>query len=121
MSEPETDYWAEAVSCAFDEADAYSAWTALSDQQKSQIARSLEISHECYGMAFYQPPASDRLNAIEREWKAKYEALEKQFDVYREDAKTAVRQALGQQTDANISIGKYGEVRLHNGRSDRIQ
>lgn len=40
------NYWQEAVSCALDEAG-----VTATDDQINQIARSIEISHDCYGMA----------------------------------------------------------------------
>jgi hypothetical protein len=33
---------------------------------------------------------------------------------------TAVKRALRQHSDANVSIGEYGEVTRHEGRSERI-
>ena len=72
-------------------------------------------------MAFYSPPASDRLSDIEREWKAKNAALQREFDAYRGNAETAVRKALKQYDDANVSIGEHGEVFKHGGRTVQIQ
>lgn len=115
------DYWREAISCALDEADAFDLWSALTDDQKSQIARALEISHECHGMAFYQPPASDRISSIEGEWKAKLDKLQREFDAYRGNAETAVKVALRVHSDTAVSIGEYGEVLRHGGRTERIQ
>lgn len=116
-----TDYWAEALSCSFDEAGCQEAWSALTDAQRKDIAEGIEGAHEHHGMAFYSPPASDRYAEIEREWKAKYEALKREFEVYQGNAETAVRIALRQHRDARLSIGEHGEVRKHDGRSDRIQ
>lgn len=117
------DYYVECLDCAFDEAgaDAYALWRGLTDDQRRAIGYTIEGGAENVGMAFYQPPPSDRYNQAEREWKLKYERLEREFEAYRGDAETAVKQALRQHHDARISIGKHGEVRKHDGRSDRIQ
>lgn len=121
MSDAHEDYWAEAASCAFDECDAYAAWDGLTAEQKAAVARALCGAHESHGMAFYSPPASDRHNAIEREWKAKYNALKAEFEAYQGDAETAVKLALGQHRDASVSIGKHGEVKRFGGRITVIQ
>lgn len=117
------DYYVECLDCAFDEAgaDAYALWRGLTDDQRSAIGRTIEGGAENIGMAFYSPPSTDRISEIEREWKAKYQRLEREFETYQGDAETAVKQALRQHHDARISIGKHGEVRKHDGRSDRIQ
>ena len=110
------EYWKECVSIGADDCGA-----ELTDEQLDCIAGSVEGGHENYGMAFYSPPASDRLDSIEREWEAKYKALQKEFDKYVGDAETAVRHALRQHRDATISIGERGEVTRHDGRSEVIQ
>lgn len=121
MSDAHIDYWSEAASCAFDEAGAFPAWDGLTSDQKTQIAEGLAGAHECHGMSFYQPPPSDRLADIERDLKAKYAALEREFEAYRGNAETAVKQALRQYSDAQVSIGRDGEVLRHGGRTERIQ
>jgi hypothetical protein len=93
----------------------------LTREQADYLADAASGSHENYGLAFYRPSASDRLADIDRGWKAKYDALRADFDHYRSNAEQAVRIALNQRHNANISIGEHGEVRLYDGRSDRIQ
>jgi hypothetical protein len=93
----------------------------LSDDQLFMLSDGAKGGHEHYGMAFYSPPASDRLSDIERGWKEKLKHLQAEFDAYRSDAETAVKQALRQYSDANVSIGKNGEVLRHDGRTERIQ
>lgn len=112
----EKDYWKECISIAADECG-----VALTAEQLEYIADSAEVGHDYYGMAFYSPPASDRLNDIECEWKAKLAALQREFDAYRGNAETAVKMALKQYRDANVSIGEYGEVFRHDGRTEQIQ
>jgi hypothetical protein len=94
---------------------------AMTTEQRQKIGKYLEISAENVGMAFYTPSSNDRYIQIEREWKAKYDELLARFERYERNAETAVKIALRQPSDAIVSIGEYGEVRKHNGRSDRIQ
>lgn len=121
MTEKTMQYWLDALSEAFDDAGIYEVWEALSRERQSEIASAIQTSYECYGMAFYSPPASDRLSAIDREWKVKYEALQKEFETYRNNAETAVRRALKQFPDTQVSIDEYGDVYRHGGRTERIQ
>lgn len=114
-------YWEEAVAIAFEEAGAWSAYAGLTKDQCQKIGESLEGSHENYGMAHYTPPPSDRINQIEREWEAKFKTLQREFDDYRGDAEAAVRKALRQRVDTQVSIGKHGEVLRHGGRTEVIQ
>lgn len=110
------DYWKECISIAADECG-----LSLSDDQLTALAEGAESGHEYYGQAFYSPPASERLSDIEDEWKRKLAALQAEFDAYRNNAETAVKRALRQYDDANISIGEYGEVLRHDGRTTQIQ
>lgn len=110
------DYWKECIEIAAEECD-----LTLTPEQLEGIAGSVSGGHENYGMAFYSPPASDRIAAIEGEWKQKYEALQAEFDAYRCNAETAVKRALRQFPDATVSIGEYGEVLRHGGRTEQIQ
>jgi len=112
----EKDYWQECIFIGAEECG-----LTLTDEQLECLAGSAEGGHDNYGMAFYSPPSSDRLNAIESEWKAKYAALQKEFDAYRGNAETAVKKALRQYNDASVSIGDHGEVFRHGGRTEQIQ
>lgn len=116
MSEAQKDYWSECIANAAEECD-----LTLTEEQLACLADAAESGHEHYGMAFYSPPASDRINDIEREWKAKYKALEKDMERYRDNAETAIKKALRQYDDANVSIGEHGDVLRHNGRTVQIQ
>lgn len=110
------DYWRECVADAAEECGA-----TLTTEQVNAIAHSVEGAHENYGMAFYSPPSSDRVSEIEREGNAKLARLQAEFDAYRNDAETAVKRALRQWPDANVGIGKNGEVNRYGGRIERIQ
>lgn len=110
------EYWIECVSLGADECGA-----TLTKEQIECIAGSVQGGHENYGMAFYAPPASDRYNQIEREWKAKYDALERAFEAYRDNAEKAVKKALRQYSDTQVIIGEHGEVFRHDGRTEQIQ
>lgn len=115
------EYWQEAFEIALDDMDLFHIVEILTAEQRKNIGDALAGSHECYGMAFYSPPPSDRLNEIEREWKAKYDALQRDFERYRGNAETAVKKALKQYPDAQVTIGEYGEVLKHGGRTEQIQ
>lgn len=115
MSEKK-DYWKECISIAADECD-----LILTDEQLDYLASSAEGGHENYGMAFYSPPASDRIIAIEREWKARLKVKQDELDKYMQNAEIAVKQALHVSQDTQVTIGSYGEVLRHGGRTERIQ
>lgn len=110
------DYWRDCIGEAAEECN-----LALTDSQLDCLANAAKMGHECYGLAFYSPPASDRISAIRAEMEAKLKRLQSEFDAYRENAETAVKKALNQYTDAQISIHEYGEVLRHDGRTERIQ
>lgn len=116
MSYEEIDYWEECLDSSFQEHG-----VKVTPEQLKAIAKDIQGGHENYGMAFYAPPASDRINDIDREWTERYAALQKDFDRYRGNAETAVKKALGQYDDASVSIGEYGEVFRNGGRTERIQ
>lgn len=110
------DYWKECIVLGADECD-----LEMTDKQLECIADSVRGGHENYDMAFYSPPASDRLDQVERDWKARYKALEQEFERFRNNAETAVRRALGQRHDTPISIGEHGSVTRYDGRVTEIQ
>lgn len=109
-------FWEE---CLSESADA--CGLVLTKDQLTYLAEGASGAHENYGMAFYSPPSSDRYNEIEREWKAKLKRLESEFDAYRGNAETAIKRALKQYSDSNVSIGAHGDVFRHGGRTDQIQ
>ncbi|OKP30181.1 hypothetical protein [Serratia fonticola] len=112
----ELDYWEECISLGAEDCD-----LKLTPEQLKCLAESVSGGHENYGMAFYSPPDSDRYDDIEREAQSKLKKLQAEFDAYRNNAESAVKQALGQYRDANISIGDHGEVFRHGGRTEQIQ
>lgn len=116
MNYSKVDYYAEGLSESFDEQG-----IVANAEQIRAVAKDIELYVEHQSMAFYSPPASDRLNEIEREWKKKYDDLKREFEKYQGNAETAVKTALRQNRDAQVTIGAYGEVTRHGGRSERIQ
>lgn len=116
MGYDRNDYYAECVSDAAEQVG-----LALTAEQAESIGKDIAMAVECEGMSFYTPPSSERYEQIEREWESKFKALQREFDAYRNNAETAVKVALRQHGDAHVSIGENGEVRRHDGRSDRIQ
>ncbi|MEO8298762.1 MAG: hypothetical protein ABI574_13245 [Burkholderiales bacterium] len=105
----DTDYWSECIAIAAEECD-----LTLTPEQLAYLASAASSGHEHYGMAFYSPPPSDRLNEIERDGARKLAALQKEFDAYRGNAEIAIKQSLRVDRDALVTIGEYGTL-LANG------
>ena len=110
------DYWEECISIAAEECD-----LKLTPEQLDYLASSAQSGHEHYGMAFYSPPDSERMDEIEEGWKKKLKTLQAEFDAYRSNAESAVKQALRVHRDDHVSINPHGEVLRHGGRTTRIQ
>lgn len=72
MSE-KMDYWEECIAIAAEECG-----LVLTKEQLDALAGAAESGHEHYGMAFYSPPASDRISDIEDEWKRKVKDKEEE-------------------------------------------
>jgi len=109
------DYWKECLSLAADECR-----LSITFEQLAHLASAVEGGHAHYGMAFYSPPASDRMGDTEREHAERMRRLQNEFDTYRTNAETAVKRALRQYEDAHVTIGEHGEVLRHGGRTERI-
>ncbi len=105
MTTKELSYWEECISLAAEDCD-----LVLTQDQLNCLATSAKMGHEYYGMAFYQPPSSDRIAAIENEWKVKLQKLQSEFDNYRQCSEKAVKTALRVDRHENVSINEYGEV-----------
>lgn len=106
-SEP---YWQEGFENALDAIGLLHLVEAMTPEQREAVGKSLAIEHDNYGLAHYSPPPSDFYAREETEWKQRYQTLEKEFEEYRRNAETAYKRGAGLRSDANISIGKYGEV-----------
>ena len=113
-------YWQEAFEVALDEMGLFHLVEKMTPDQRAEIGDALNGSHECYGMAHYSPPPSDRINEIEREYKAKLKAAEADAERYREGAEKAIKKALRQYSDTQVSITPDGEVYRHGGRTEQI-
>lgn len=109
------EYWQECISEAAEECG-----LTITQEQIASIAEAVEGAHENYGMAFYQPPPSDRFNEIEREHKDELDALRREFDTYRGTAEKTVGRILRQHSDTIISITEDGDVLRHDGRTEQI-
>lgn len=109
------DYWKECINSAANECE-----LILTPEQLDCLANGAEGGHEHYGMAFYSP-WSVSMGDIERDAAYKLKRLQAEFDAYRKNAETAVRKALCQHDDAQVTIGERGEVLRHGGRTERIQ
>lgn len=109
------DYWKLCLGEAADECK-----LSLSPEQLEYLAEAAQGGHENYGMAFYSPPASDRISVIESEWKARLNAAQKEHERYTQNAESAIKKALHIYSDSVLTIGDGGEVVLHGGRDERI-
>ena len=109
------DYWRECMELAAEECD-----LQLTQDQIAHLAAAADSGHEHYGMAFYSPPASDRIAAIDRDCSDKLKNLQAEFDEYRICAEKAIRRATNQNIDAQIGINKHGDVIRYGGRTERI-
>lgn len=74
------DYWKECISNAAEESG-----LEITDEQLINIARAVDCGHECYGMAFYTPPVSDRISEIERECDRKVRVARAEAERIRSD------------------------------------
>lgn len=101
----QTNYWQECVSIAAEECG-----LTLTPEQLKYLTEAVEGSHENYDLAFYSPSSSDRREAVESEWEKKYKALESEFERYRKNAETAVKDALEIPHLDDVSIGEHGRV-----------
>lgn len=110
------DYWKECIANAAEECR-----LSLTVEQLQYLTDEVENAHENYGMAFYSPPASDRIAEIKREYDDKLKKLQLKLEQYQTNAETAIRQALCQPKDCNLSIGEHGEVTRYDGRFTVIQ
>lgn len=112
-------YWEETLSEAFEGAGAYELYSQLTPEQRESIAKSLRISEECKSLAFYTPPASDRYNEIEREYKAKIKALEEQSRKQYEQLTNALGSVL-KLDPAKLSLNRDGGIDYTCGRSYEV-
>lgn len=74
------DYWKECVESAAEECGA-----VLTQEQIAHIAYAVEGGHENYGMAYPNPPSTDRIAVIERECSAKVKLAQAEADRIRAD------------------------------------
>lgn len=63
MSDPYIDYWSDALGEALCEIDKFNA---LTSDERTKVAKSLQMAHECYGMAFGHDVASANFSANAR-------------------------------------------------------
>lgn len=115
MSTAELDYWDECITSAAEEIG-----LTLTREQATYLADAVYGANQCYSMAFYSPPASERVSDIEREWKAKLAALKAEHDRYVENAETAVKRALGIHHGDRVAIEAFGDVLRVGGRTERV-
>lgn len=113
------DYYQEAFELAMENAGCWHLVERMTPEQRREVGDGIAGSVECEGMAFYSPPPSDRISVIEREWEAKYNRLDADFERYRGNAETHMRRILRVHRDDSVSIQSDGVYR-HGGRTEQI-
>ena len=99
-----TEYWEETLSDAAQECG-----LTLTPEQLTALAEAAQSAHECYGMAFYTPPSSDRIAVIERECKQKVESARAEANRMRDNFVKNVCKRRGVRPD-QVEIGDNGDV-----------
>lgn len=116
MAEPHVEYWLEALEYAM---DALGVLGALTDEQRREVARSLCISAENQSLAFYNPPASDRIASVEREKAAALAQERAENERVLANVRAVLARQMGVRT-SDLSIGHDGRVFLNGGRTVEI-
>ena len=101
------DYWGEALSGAFERADAYSALSGLTPEQRAEIARSLALAAETQSYAFHEPDPPPNFEAE----RLRQRLAEQETVTIREHrlAMEALGRRLGVDPDS-LALGEHGEV-----------
>lgn len=120
MSDARAEYWREAVMMAFEGAGLWDAIKDIPMEKLMQVGEALEVSAEHQGMAFYSPPASDRIADIEREWKGKIARLQAEHDRYVETTGKTLGRILRQHSDTPVFMTENGNVYRSGGRTEQI-
>lgn len=113
-------YYEEAFLLAMEEVGCWHLVEQMTREQREQVGASIAISAEHEGQAFYTPPDSDRYHQIDREWKAKFDRLQAEFDRYRETSGKTLGRVLGQHYDTHVFMDDDGDVYRSGGRTERI-
>lgn len=113
------DYYQEAFEIAMEEAGCWPLVEQMTREQRTEVGASIATSAENSDLAFYTPPPSDRIAVIEREKDARYQALEAEYQRYRDNAEGHMKRVLRVHRDDQVTINSDGVYR-HGGRTDRI-
>jgi len=120
MTDAHAEYWREAVMMAFEDSGLWDAIKDIPMDKLMEVGATLSVSAEHQGEAFYTPPASDRINSIEREWKAKFERLQAEHDSYVETAGKTIGRILRQDSGDHVFMSANGDVYRSGGRTEQI-
>jgi len=107
MSDPYHEYWREAAQCAIDEAGVN---VMLLPEQWDAIAKSLQGSHECYGMAFGHECIPNPLQAEVRARDDKLKRQEASSDAHVAALEEALCRRMGVRRDAVWVEYRDGQV-----------
>lgn len=120
MEDARADYWRESVMIAFEDNGLWDAVKDIPMDKLLEVGASLANSAENQSMAFYTPPASDRISEIEREWKGKLDRLQAEHDRYVETAGRTLGRVLRQNSDTPVFMDENGDVYRSDGRVTQI-
>lgn len=107
-------YWEDCIAEA-----ACECGLSLPQEQLECLAGFAQAGHENYGMAFYSPSTTDRMDGMRREEAVKLKRLQEEFDAYKRNAENAIKRAL-EIDDAEVGIEKGGWVTKYAGRTERV-
>lgn len=113
-------YYQEAFELAMDAAGCWHLVEQMTLEQREAVGQGIAGSVENEGLAIYRPPASDRINAIEREWQQRLDDERDRTEAARVGAEKAVRSLLRIPRDIPITVTDGGEVYRSDGRTTRI-
>ncbi|ARK07460.1 hypothetical protein LAV_00060 [Sphingobium phage Lacusarx] len=114
------DYYQECFEISMEEAGCWHLVEQMTKEQRQEVGEGIAGGVENEGMAFYTPPSSDRYNQIERDWKAKYDRLQAEFDRYRETSGKTLGRILRQHSDTHVFMDDDGSVYRSGGRTTQI-
>ena len=113
-------YYQECFELAMDAAGCWHLVEQMTQEQRKAIGESLAGSVENESLAVYRPSGSDRVAAVEREWRQRLDEERDRTEAVRAGAEKAVRTILRIHPNIPISVTDGGEVYRSDGRTTRI-
>jgi aspartate aminotransferase-like enzyme len=100
-----TKYWVECVESAAEEAG-----VILTQEQLKTMATVVEGGVDTYGMSFYAPSSNDLFQSTEDKYKQKIKELEQELEKYKNNAESAIKDALNIYSSDNVRIAIMGQL-----------